>query len=270
MAKIHVFIGEKLLCILQHIILSFIYVLCMQVLNENRETARGGKPRSKSTPVTPQSSRYVISQSLSTDVPPHSSVELGDSQSVDCGSDSDSDCYVGPLEVNHAIKMSYAEGTKQNVDLKESEDINEYDYPYMEHVVQQVKHERSLTSYQNVPSKTVMHNKIQVTKSNSSDNITSPDKVDKKGHKLLSAKAQVVRASSQVEILEPLNEGEDYIKMHPEKTNAMVKSHSYNDSRTLRLMSDQSETPEASGINSELRHDCKSVNSHSLIDGMYV
>ena len=248
----------------------------MQVLDENRETARGGKLRSKSTPVTPQSTRCVISQSLSADVPSHSSIDLDDTnlgRSIDCESDSDSDCYVGPLEVNDAMRMSYAEGTKQDAHLKESEDINEYDYPYMEnltHQFSQVKPERSLTSYKNVPSITMMHNRIQVTKSNSSDNITNPDKVDGKGHKLLAAREQMVRALSQVEILEPLNEGEGYVKMEPEKMNAMVKSHSYDDTRILQSMFDKSKTPEAPGVNSKVRYDYETINRHSAIDGMHV
>ena len=202
------------------------------------------------------------------------------SLSVDDGSDSDSDGYVGPLELNHAVKMSYVEGHKQDKQLDdESEHTDEYDYPYMEgvtHMFSDIKSAPSQAGYQNVPTKAVRHNRVHLPKSASFDSDSSPDfNTNTKRHELLSgsrpAKGQVVRASSQAEILEPLVEGENYIKMNPKEANAMVKSHSYNDSRTLHSISDQSGTPGTSSVNSQMEQNYKGINRLTIAtDGMYV
>ena len=220
---------------------------------------------------------------MSADVPSHSSsVDSEDTNqklkalSVDDASDSDSDCYVGPLEVNRAITMSYA-GDKS---LDENEDSDEYDYPYMEGItraINTVKSSPSQVSSQNVPVKTVRHNRVNIPKSASSDTNTSPDyNMGTEKHKLLSgqqhAKEKMVRTSSQVEILEPLFEAEDYIKMHPGKTNAMVKSHSCDDGRFLQSVSDRSETPGTTSVNSPTKpNNYKSINMLTMAtDGTYV
>ena len=220
---------------------------------------------------------------MSADVPTHSSsVDSDDTDSklknlsVDDGSDSDSDCYVGPLELNCAVKMSCAEGYKPD---KHFEHTDEYDYPYMEgitHVVTNKKSTPSEVGYQNVPVKAVRHNRVHIPMSASFDTNTSPDyKTDTKKHELSSglwpAQDHIVRASSQVEILEPLVEGEDYIKMHPEKMNAMVKSHSCDDGRMLQI-SDQNGTPGTSPVNSQREHNnYKSINRQTIAtDGMFV
>ena len=248
-------------------------------MTEKRETARGGKPRSKSNPPPPRDNRYVISQSLSLDAPSHSSsVESEDinvklkNLNVDDASDSDSDSYVGPLELNRAIKMSYAEGNKN---LDESEHTDEYDYPYMEGIAHAVKSSPSQDRPPDVPVKTVRHNRVNLPKSPSSDTSASPDyNTGTKKHELLSGprhtKEQMVRTSSQIEILEPLFEVKDYIKMHPDKTNnAMVKSHSYDEGR---LMQCQSGTPGAASVNSPMEHDnYKNIDTLTMAtDGTYV
>ena len=254
--------------------------LFTQILNEKRETAKGGKPRSKSNPAPPRDSRYVISHTMSADVPSHSSsVDSEDTTqklkalSVDDASDSDSDCYVGPLEVNRAVTMSYA-GDKS---LDENEDSDEYDYPYIEDITRAINTEKSSPSQvrpQDTPVKAVRHNRVHVPKSASSDTNTSPDYNNSgtKKHELLSGpqhgKEKMVRTSSQVEILEPLFEAENYVKMHP--ANAMVKSHSCDDGRFSQSVSEKSETPGTTSVNSPMEHNnYKSINRLTIAtDGM--
>ena len=86
------------------------------------------------------------------------------------------------------------------------------------------------------------------------------------------AKAKMVRTSLQVEILEPLFEAENYIKMHPGKTNAMVKSHSCDDGRFSQSVSDRSETQGTTSVNSPTEHNnYKSINRLTMeTDGTYI
>ena len=220
----------------------------------------------------PRDSRYIISHSISEG---HScSVDSKDthlklkSVSSDDASDSDSNCYISPLELNHAVRMSYAEG--QNPD--KSKHTDEYDYPYITRAFTTsiVTSSPLQVRPRNVPAKTVRHNRVHIQKLTSFDTNTSPDHST---YELLStpwsAGEKMVRASSHVEILEPLFEAEDYIKMHPSK--GMIKSHSCDEARFLRSISGQSETPGTVSVNSPMEHNnYKSINRLTITtDGMY-
>ena len=168
--------------------------------------------------------------------------------------ESDLECYVSPLEINRAVSMSYAEGR----DLHKSRNTDEYDYPYVE-----VKN-------RNVPAKAVRHNKVHLTKLATCETNTSPDYSTGAKH----TKEQMVRASSHVEILEPLFEADDYVKMYPGKTNSgMMKSHSYDEGRFLRSVSDQSESPPVTlSASSLIEHNNYNAIDRLTVatDGMYV
>ena len=195
-----------------------------------------GKPRSKSNPVpSPQSTRYVKSVKSV----PHqsSSLEFQDTDpklkpsdvDQDEDSDSDSDCYVVPVQQDHTVATSHMKETRTPDDENDDEDFSdEYDYPYMEGLSRLSFDPASPSSkhgYENVPNKTVNHNKVNVTRSRSADGKKQPLSNSKP------SKGKIVRTTSQGEILEPL---EDYIKMHPEELSALVKSPSCDDSRELQ------------------------------------
>lgn len=174
--------------------------------------------------------------------------------------------------MNRALVVSYSEGTK----LDEHEDFDTYDYPYMEggNILYSKGKGSSSEHSQIVPEKTVRHNRVHIPKSLSYDNNTSPDHiVDIKRHELSQpSQQQIERTSSQIEILESLAEGEDYVKMHPEQAKAMVKSHSYDDSRMLQSMSNQNRSTRASPpVDSQMEDGYKRISRLTLeTDGKWV
>lgn len=160
--------------------------------------------------------------------------------SVDNGGSSDSDCYVGPLELNHAMSKSYSEETKNGKPFKHNnlKNSDEYDYPYMQGVNRLFSNEKSPPSqhnYQNVP---VSHNKVHIVKTTSVDSGSGVDcnmNVKKRKPQFSgqrSASVQIVRASSQGDMLESFGGGEDYVKMNPDES-SLVKSHSFDDTTAL-------------------------------------
>lgn len=239
-----------------------------------------GKPRSKSNPVpSPSSTRYVKSvmsvpvQSSSVDLHSNIDPEVRAPSADDDDSGSDSDCYVVPEQQKHIVPMSYTEGTKHhNILDKENDDdfSDEYDYPYVEGLNLlsfDAASPSSKNGYENIPNKTVAHNKVRVTRSTSSDKSTSPDgKRHNSSSNSQPVTEKIIRTSSHVDILEPLAEGEDYIKMHPEELSALVKSRSCDDGRPLQSMSDQQ-----LAAGSQAGRTCKSNSRLTLAtDGMYL
>ena len=241
-----------------------------------------GKPRSKSNPgPSPSSTRYV--KSVNSVPSQSSSIEFhvtdpklkASNTDQDDDSDSDSDCYVVPVQQDHAVPTSYKKDTKQHRipdDNDEGESSDEYDYPYMDRLSFDAASPSAKHGYENVPNKTVSHNRVNITRLTSFDKSTSPD--SKQNEPLSNSqpsKEKIVRTSSQVDILEPLTEREDYIKMHPEELNALVKSRSCNDGRELRSTSDQQMIPKASTTSSQAEHNYKGANRVTpAADGKYV
>lgn len=182
--------------------------------------------------------------------------------SVDNGGSSDSDCYVGPLELNHAISKSYSEETKHGKPFKDNnlKNSDEYDYPYMQGVNRLYSNEKSPPSQHNYKNVPVSHNKVHIAKTTSVDSGSGVDcntNVKKRkppfsGQR--SSSVQIVRASSQGDMLESFAGCEDYVKMNPDES-SLVKSHSYDD--TTALMDD---------------HKYKSINRKSpgTADSVYV
>lgn len=251
-----------------------IHLTYTQVLEEKQRPYKSPKPKSKSSSPS-QKKEYIRIQS---------SVDSTDSDiapkncNVD-GSDSDSDCYVGPLEMKHAISMSYSEGMKHHNYCNSGSDDNcslEYDYPYIEEIKNSPTGSKptSKHGYQNVPNKTVKHSKVKIQKSLSFDSSVSPDNCsDGMEYEVLSnlkpSNTQVMRPSSQVDILEPVGEDEDYIRMNNNKyVNAMVKSHSYDDTRVLQSMSEsvvvRPKPPPAES--SKVEHDYKQLDQLTISD----
>lgn len=244
-----------------------------------------GKPRSKSNPVpSPSSTRYVKSvksvpaQSSSVDLHSNIDPEVKAPIADDDDSGSDSDCYVVPEQQKHIVTMSYTQGTKHhNILDKENDDdfSDEYDYPYVDGLnclSFDAASPSSKNGYENVPNKTVAHNKVRVTRSTSSDKSTSPDvkRHDSSSNSQLGTE-KIIRTSSHVDILEPLAEGEDYIKMHPEELSALVKSRSCDDGRLLQSISDQQVTRRVLPASSQAERTCKSNSRVTLAtDGMYL
>ena len=238
-------------------------------MTEKRETARGGKLRSKSKPILPRDSlSHSVSEGHSCSVDSKDTHLKLKGLSSDDASDSDSNCYVSPLELNHAVRISYAED--KNPD--KSKHTDEYDYPYITRAFTTsiVTSSPSQGRPQNVTAKNVRHNRVHIQKLTSFDTNTSPDHST---YELLSAPRsageKMVRASSHVEILELLFEAEDYIKMRPSR--AMKKSHSCDEARFLWSVLGQSETPGTTSVNSPMEHNnYKSINRLTIAtDGMY-
>ena len=247
-----------------------------------------GKPRSKSNPVpSPPSTRYVKSvksilhQSFSLDFqdtdPKLKPSNVDQDQKVsgidqDEDSDSNSDCYVVPVQQDHTVPMSYMKETR-TPDDENDDDVfsDEYDYPYMDGLNRLSFDAESPSSnhgYENVHNKAVSHSRVNVTKNRSAN--------DRK--QLLSnskpSKGKIMPTPSQDEILEPLAEHEEYIKMYPEELSVLVKSHLCYDSRELQSVSDQQVTPRASTTSSQAGHNYKNVNRATPVtpptDGKYV
>jgi len=77
-----------------------------------KEVIKGNnnKPRSESVPVLPRDIRFD-SRDSSIDLDNTNPKSTNPSNNK---SDSDSDCYVGPLELQHAVSMSYTEGMEHH------------------------------------------------------------------------------------------------------------------------------------------------------------
>jgi len=225
----------------------------MQVLEEKKEVVKGNnnKPRSESVPEFPRDTRSDShDSSIDSDGTNPKPTNPSNNES-----DSDSDCYVGPLELQQAVSMSYTEGIEHHKHSnKNTTSEYEYDYPYM----QQFKPPSQHACQNTRNSVALSHNKVYISKSPLFDSNSNPENIaDGEQYEVLSSLKPTSHILPHVETLEPLNEDNEdgYVKMQSEKSryvNAMVKSHSYDDGRVL------------SSKNTEWDHEYKKLNRLTL------